>query len=114
MRALVAAQALSWLSSPAAPAAVVSVLLKLFSVCDPLFAVLSSICVIKAPKAAFRARAVEKSRRGPMTKAHPQHHPPQFGRLKDEFKTSVNEQAKGPERGYFQSFRFFCFVLDCL
>ena len=61
----------------------------------------------KAPKAALVAQAVEKSKRGPMTKAHPQQYPPPFGRLKDVSKTSVNEQAKGRERGYFQSFRFF-------
>ena len=95
MRALVAAQALSWLSSPAAPAAVVLVLLKLFSVIAPLFAVVSSICVIKAPKAALRAQAVDKTKRASMPKSQPQQYRPPSGRIKDVSKISVDEQAKG-------------------
>ena len=70
--------------------------------------------VIKAPKGALRAQAVEKSKQGPMTKAHPQQYRPPFGRLKEVIKTPVNEQAKGRERCHFQSFRVFCFVLDRL
>ena len=70
MLALVAAPAISWVSSCAALAAVVPVVLKLFSVFAPLFAVVSSICVLffvcvfsRLPRLSF-VRRLSTSRSG--------------------------------------------------